>query len=100
MSTRKAKLSHWDAAEHLKSAEDCALYLEAITQEHGADDKLILAALGDIARKRGMTQVARDSGMTTEALSLALSPSGDPTFSTVLKVAHALGFRPAFVRSA
>lgn len=97
MSKRKVKLSRWDAAEHLKTEDDCALYLEAITQEDGADEKLIAAALGDIARARGMMQVARDSGVTREALYRALSPNGNPTFATVLKVAHALGFKLAFV---
>jgi len=97
MSKRKIKLSRWDAAENLKTEEDCALYLEAIMQEDGADEKLIAAALGDIARARGMMQVARDSGVTREALYRALSPDGNPTFATVLKVAHALGFKLAFV---
>ncbi|MBK8286396.1 MAG: putative addiction module antidote protein [Ahniella sp.] len=87
------KLARWDASEELKSDEDCALYLQAIIDEADGDEKLIAAALGDIARARGMMQVARDSGLAREALYRSLSADGNPSFATVLKVTKALGLK-------
>lgn len=89
----KIKLVRWDAADELKDDKDCALYLEAIMEEANGDEKLIAAALGDIARARGMTQLARDSGLAREALYRALSPEGNPSFATILKVTKALGLK-------
>lgn len=90
-----------DPAEHLKTEEDMAAYLEAALEE--GDSTLIAAALGDIARAKGMTQVARDAGLSRESLYKALSPSGNPEFSTILKVVQALGLQlhaaPAIGRS-
>ncbi len=91
--TKLSTLRRWDAAEHLKDDADCASYLQAIMEEDGADEKLIAAALGDIARARGMMQVARDSGLAREALYRALSADGNPSFATVLKVTRALGLK-------
>jgi len=91
--TKLNRLHRWDAADHLKDATDCAAYLQAIMEEDGADEKLIAAALGDIARARGMMQVARDSGLAREALYRALSADGNPSFATVLKVTKALGLK-------
>ena len=91
--TRLGTLRRWDAADHLKDGADCAAYLQAILEEDGADEKLIAAALGDIARARGMMQVARDSGLAREALYRALSAEGNPSFATVLKVIRALGLK-------
>lgn len=90
---KKPTLKHWDAAEHLKDEQDCLLYLQAVMEESDGDEKMIAAALGDIARARGMMQIARDTGLAREALYRALSADGNPSFATVLKVAKALGFR-------
>ena len=81
----------WDPAEHLKTEEDMAAYLEAALEE--ADPTLIAAALGDIARAKGMTQVAREAGLGRESLYKALSPTGNPEFATILKVVAALGLQ-------
>jgi probable addiction module antidote protein len=91
--TKLSKLRRWDAADHLQDEADCAAYLQAIMEEEGADEKLIAAALGDIARARGMMKVARDSGLAREALYRALSADGNPSFATVLKVTKALGLK-------
>jgi probable addiction module antidote protein len=91
----------WDPAQHLKTEEDMAAYLEAALEE--GDSALIAAALGDIARAKGMTQVARDAGLGRESLYKALSSSGNPEFSTILQVIQALGLQlhasPAAVRN-
>jgi probable addiction module antidote protein len=87
------KLTRWDASDELKTDEDCALYLQAIIEEADGDQKLIAAALGDIARARGMMQVARDSGLAREALYRSLSADGNPSFATILKVTKALGLK-------
>jgi probable addiction module antidote protein len=98
----KTATTVWDPAEHLTTEQDMAAYLEAALEE--GDSTLIAAALGDIARAKGMTQVARDAGLGRESLYKALSPSGNPEFSTILRVIQALGLQlhaaPATVRSA
>ena len=81
----------WDPAEHLKTDVDMAAYLEAALEE--SDPQLVAAALGDIARAKGMTQVARDAGLGRESLYKALSPAGNPEFATILKVISALGLQ-------
>lgn len=81
----------WDSAEHLETEEDMALYLEACLEED--DPSLITHALGVIARAKGMSQVARETGLGRESLYKALSPEGNPEFATVLKVVRALGLR-------
>ncbi len=83
----------WDSAEYLKTEEDMQLYLEACIEESGDDPSFIIHALGVIARAKNMSQLARDTGLTREGLYKALSPEGNPTFSTVSKVAKALGFK-------
>jgi len=87
----KTKTKRWDAAEHLDTSQDMAAYLEAALEE--GDPALVSAALGDIARAKGMTEIARESGLGRESLYKALSPEGNPEFSTVLKVVKALGLR-------
>jgi probable addiction module antidote protein len=87
----KTKLLPWDPAEHLETEQDMAIYLEAAL-EYG-EPSLVAAALGDIARARGMTQLARDTGLGRESLYKALSPNGNPEFSTILKVVQALGLK-------
>lgn len=86
-----AKLRPWDSAEHLKTEEDMTLYLEACLEE--GDAALIARALGVIAKAKGMTQLARDTGLSLESLYKALSGEGNPEFATVMKVVSALGFR-------
>ena len=81
----------WDAADYLGTEEDMVAYLEAALDE--GDARLIAAALGDIARAKGMTAVAADAGLGRESLYKALSPDGNPEFATVLKVMRALGLR-------
>lgn len=85
------KFSRYDAADYLETEEDIRLYLVAC-QEAG-DPALIAAALGDIARARNMSQLARDAGMTRAGLYKAFSPDGNPSFATVSKVAKALGLK-------
>ena len=87
----KTATTLWDPAEHLESEEDMAAYLEAALEE--GDPNLIAAALGDIARAKGMTQVAREAGLGRESLYKALSPAGNPAFGTILKVVAALGLQ-------
>lgn len=89
----KPKLSKWDVVEHLKSDEDIALYLDACLQEDPGDGSLIRAALGDIARAKGMSQLARDTGLAREGLYKALCADGNPEFSTIMKVIRALGIQ-------
>lgn len=87
------KLRKWDSAEYLKSDEDMALYLEACLAEAGDDAAFIAKALGNIARAKGMTQLARDTGLGRESLYKALSGEGNPSFATILKVMSALGIK-------
>jgi len=87
----KEKTKMWDVAEHLETEEDIADYLEAAFEEN--DPSLITAALGDIARAKGMTLIAQKTGLARESLYKALSPEGNPEFSTVLKVVAALGLK-------
>jgi probable addiction module antidote protein len=81
----------WDPADHLETEEDMVAYLEAALEER--DPNLIAAALGDIARAKGMTHVAREAGLGRESLYKALSPAGNPEFATILKVISALGLQ-------
>lgn len=87
----KTKTQIWDVANHLETKEDIAAYLEAALED--GDPALIAAALGDIARSRGMTQISRDTGLGRESLYKALSVEGNPEFATILKVIRALGLR-------
>ena len=85
------KTRPWDVTESLDSDERITAYLEAALEE--GDAALVAAALGDIARARGMTEIARQTGLGRESLYKALSPEGNPEFSTILKVVRALGLR-------
>jgi probable addiction module antidote protein len=85
----KSKTKPYDAAEYLETEEDMAAYLQAALEE--GDAALVIHALGNIARARGMSQIARKTGLRRESLYKALSPEGNPEFATVLKVVHALG---------
>jgi probable addiction module antidote protein len=86
----KTKTRSWDVVDHLKTDEDIAHYLEAVFED--GDPALVAAAL-DVARVKGMSQVARDAGLGRESLYKALSAEGNPEFATVLKVIHALGLK-------
>ena len=91
-----AKTKKWDAASALDTPERIALYLEEAFSD--GDPQLISAAIGDVARAHGMTQLAQETGLTREALYRSLSDEGNPEFSTVLKVLGALGLRLAPVK--
>lgn len=90
---RKTRTLPYDVAEQLRTPEERAAYLDAWLAEAPDDSAGIARALGAIARAKGMAQVARDTGLSRESLYKALSGNGNPSFSTVLKVARALGVR-------
>ena len=90
---RKTTTTRYDVAEHLRTPEEMAAYLEACLEEAGGDAAFIAKALGDIARAKGMTQVARDAGLSRESLYKALSRERSPDFDTILKVIGALGLK-------
>lgn len=85
--------TRYDVAEHLRTPEEMAAYLEACLEEANGDAAFIAKALGDIARAKGMAQVARDAGLSRESLYKALSGERTPGFDTILKVINALGLR-------
>ena len=87
------KTTPYDVAEHLRTPEEMAAYLDAWLEEAPDDAAGIAKALGSIARAKGMTQVSKDAGLSRESLYRALSADGNPSFSTVLKVARALGVK-------
>ena len=95
MTDKKAieKFSRWDPVDDLTTEEDITLYFQACVEDDPGDGSLVRAALGDIARARGMTQLARDTGLAREGLYKALSPEGNPEFATVMKVIKALGLK-------
>lgn len=85
------KTRRWDAAETLKTKRDIAAYLDAVLED--GDPDLLKAALGDVARSKGMTEVAHATGLGRANLYKALSPDGNPEFATVARVLKALGLR-------
>ena len=85
------KTKAWDVAEHLDTPEAIAAYLEAAFDD--GDPALISAVIGDVARAYGMTQLARETGLSRESLYRALSEGGNPSFSTVLKILRIFGVR-------
>lgn len=87
------KFSRWDAADDLKTDEDIVQYFDICLEEDPGDGSLIRRALGSIARAKGMTQLARDTGISREGLYRALSADGNPEFGTVMKVIRALGVK-------
>ena len=88
---KKKTTRMWDAVEYLKTQEDMVAYLEAALEEN--DPTLVSAALGDIAKAKGMTDIAKKTGLGRESLYKALSREGNPEFSTVMKVINALGLK-------
>lgn len=91
MGTKMKKPTKWDASEYLETEADIAAYLNAALED--GDTSVIAAALGDIARAKGMTQLAKETGITRDGLYKALSPKGNPSFDTVRKVIKAFGLR-------
>ncbi|MFG3447998.1 MULTISPECIES: addiction module antidote protein [unclassified Stenotrophomonas] len=88
---KKTKVEKFDVAEHLRTPEEMAAYLDACIMESDGDSAFIAKALGDIARAQGMSKVARDAGVSRESLYRALSGERSPDFATILKVTRALG---------
>jgi len=88
---RVEDIPDFDFARHLDSEEMIAAYLDAVLEDN--DMELLIAALGDVARARGMTQIAEDAGISREALYRALKKDKKPRFETVSKVCTALGLR-------
>ena len=86
-----AKTEPWDPVKYLVSEADMAAYLAAALEED--DPAVFVAALGDVARAKGMTQIARETGLGRESLYKALSAEGNPEFATVMKVVRSLGLR-------
>ncbi len=85
--------TRYDVAEHLRTPEEMAMYLDACIEESDGDAAFIAKALGDIARAQGMAQVAEKSGLSRESLYKSLSGERVPSFDTILKVTHALGVK-------
>ncbi len=81
----------WDPVEYLETPDDVITYLEAAFED--GDPRVIAAAMGDVARRRGMTSVATKAGLGRESLYKALSRDGNPRFATVLNVLSAMGLR-------
>ena len=93
LTTRKTKTVAYDVAKQLRTPEEMAAYLDAWLAEAPDDAAGIARALGDIARAKGMSKVARHTGLSRESLYKALSETGNPSFDTILRVARALGLR-------
>lgn len=90
---QRTRTTPYDVAEHLRTPQEMAAYLDAWLEQAPDDAAGIARALGDIARAKGMSQVAKDAGLSRESLYRALSADGNPSFATVLKVVKALGVR-------
>jgi probable addiction module antidote protein len=97
--TKKTKVRPFDAADYIETPKDVALFLEAAFEGAFEDDNpsLIAAALGDIARSKGMAAIAEETGLNRETLYRALSADGNPTLETIQSVLKALGVRLAVV---
>jgi len=89
----KTITTRYDVAEHLRTPKEMAAYLEACLEEADGDAAFVAKALGDIARAKGMSQIARDTGLSRESLYKALSGDRSPSFDTILKVVEALGLK-------
>ena len=87
----KVKTTVWDMAEHINTKEDITAYLEAALEEN--DTALLLSVIGDIARSKGMAQIAKDLNLARESLYRSLAQDGNPSFNTVVKVLDNLGFQ-------
>ncbi len=85
------KTTRWDTADHLQTREDIAGYLDAVLED--GDPELLKLALGNVARSKGMTEIAKEAGLGRTSLYRAFSPDGNPEFATVASVLKALGLR-------
>lgn len=85
--------TEWKVEDHLQTADERRLFLEAAFEEAGDDPTYIAQAIGTVARARGMTELARETGLAREALYRSFSPNGNPSLATLMKVANALGFQ-------
>lgn len=85
------KTTRWDASEHLDSDEMISAFIDAALED--GDPALVAAAIGDVARAKGMTAIAREAGISRESLYKALSAEGNPEFATIMKVLKALQLR-------
>ena len=93
MTRKKIKTSPWDVAEHLRDEQDICAYIEAAQEEAGDDAAFMAKVLGDVARARNMSELARQTGIARETLYKVTRGDGNPTLETVSKLARALGFR-------
>lgn len=93
MTTKREATKRWDVQDHLKTPEDCLLFLQAAFEDAGDDPTFIAQAIGEVARSIGMASVARDAGVSREGLYRALAPSGNPSLATIVKVLGVLGFK-------
>ena len=93
MAEKKMKLIKWDSADYLKTEKDIQTYLNVCLEEYSDDPVFIAKVLGTIARARGMSKIAKKTGLSREGLYKALSGDGNPEFATILKVMHALGLK-------
>ena len=91
--TKKTATTRYDVAEHPRTPEEMAAYLQACLEEADGNAAFVAKALGDVARAKGMTHVARDAGLSRESLYKARSGERSPDFDTILKVMGALGLR-------
>ncbi|MBK9216197.1 MAG: putative addiction module antidote protein [Chloracidobacterium sp.] len=89
----KVKTTKYDVAEYLNTPEEMAAYLEACIEEANGDAAFVAKALGNIARAKGMSEIARETGLSRESLYKSLSGERSPSFETVLKVVNALGLK-------
>lgn len=89
----KIETRPYDAARYLRDEEDATSYLRAVIDGADGDDRLILAAIEEVARARNMSQLARDAGLTRAGLYKALSGEGRPSFATIARILHALGLQ-------
>jgi len=88
---KKEKTTVWDMAEHINTKEDVTAYLEAALEEN--DTALLFAVIGDIARSKGMAQIAKDLDLARESLYRSLAADGNPSFNTIVKVLDNLGYQ-------
>lgn len=93
MASIKVETRPWDVAEHLRDDEDIRLYIEAAQEEAPGDAAFMAKVLGDVARARNMSELARQTGIARETLYKVTRGEGNPTLDTISKLAHALGFR-------
>ena len=87
----KTITTRYDVAEHLRTPEEMAAYLETCIEKAQGNASFIAKALGDIARAKGMSQVARDAGISRESLYKALAPGAKPRYDTISRIVRALG---------